>query len=483
MLGVDGLNLAIAILDSGLVESAMNEVLDKSQLVIAAENNNMKQSLKTQLSKWTSNTKERLTKVAETERFQSELALYQETIRLNEAEFIEKCPEIIKQLEWHSSFYVEAKRIYDKNRNELNPVFPHYFCDLWYKSLSNAIKEAQLLEIEADKELILKDLYQRIETLKQMDNVTKIGNEEQVGQLWDMAGSKLTKHAIKQLHTYAQFLATHSELKKVAAQLGRMASYADDPELRGSAKVPKMVEEISDEANDDIVGVHDSDDLNKLLPNEIMFLAYPELEVIFYKHLVDKRLMNYKTKGKARSLRNITTAASSKSEQVQGKGPFVVCVDASGSMAGFPENCAKAMAYALMQIALAEKRDCYVLLFSTEQITYELTKQDGLREAADFLSYQFHGGTDFEPVIESSIELMENERYRNADLVVISDFIAPKASSVLENKVQELKVKHNRFHAVSLSKYGNPELLNIFDEQWHYHPSLLGRLASKLTLS
>lgn len=56
-------------------------------------------------------------------------------------------------------------------------------------------------------------------------------------------------------------------------------------------------------------------------------------------------------------------------------------------MSGFPEQCAKAMAYALMQIALAEQRDCYVIIFSTEHITYELTKQDGLREAADFLTY------------------------------------------------------------------------------------------------
>lgn len=66
-------------------------------------------------------------------------------------------------------------------------------------------------------------------------------------------------------------------------------------------------------------------------------------------------------------------------------------------MSGFPEQCAKAMAYALMQIALAEDRDCYVMLFSSEFITYELTRQDGLREASDFLSYSFHGGTDFEP--------------------------------------------------------------------------------------
>ena len=90
----------------------------------------------------------------------------------------------------------------------------------------------------------------------------------------------------------------------------------------------------------------------------------------------------------------------------------------------------------------------------TEQITYQLTRQDGLRDASDFLTYSFHGGTDLEPVLVKSIDLMKGERYRNADLVVISDFIAPKQSQELQQQVTNLKKQHNRFHAISLSKYG-----------------------------
>ncbi|STM18481.1 protein ViaA (VWA domain protein interacting with AAA ATPase) [Escherichia coli] len=39
----------------------------------------------------------------------------------------------------------------------------------------------------------------------------------------------------------------------------------------------------------------------------------------------------------------------------QPRGPFIVCVDTSGSMGGFNEQCAKAFCLALMRIALAEK--------------------------------------------------------------------------------------------------------------------------------
>ncbi|EGR1890370.1 ATPase RavA stimulator ViaA [Vibrio vulnificus] len=480
MLGADGLNLALMIADSGIVESAVNDLMARSQLMVMAENRGVKASVKNHLSKWRGSVKRRITKVCETERFQQELSLYQEVIHLTENEFFERIDDVVRKLEWHSAFYLQARRLLDKNKGLNNPMFPHYFCDQWYQSLFEAIKQAQVTELEANKEKVLNDLYQRMETMKNMDKVTDSGDEGSVGRLWDMASAKLSKTDVSVMKRYAEFLKKNNGLQEIAEQLGRMANEVDDPDLqRTPAEELQMVEEKSDEATDDIVGIHESDDLNKLLPNETMFLAYPELEVVFYKHLADKRLMNYRVQGKSRTLRKVRAQKPDNQQVEIEKGPFVLCVDASGSMSGFPEQSAKAMAYALMQIALAEGRDCYVMLFSTEQITYELTKQDGLREAADFLTYTFHGGTAFEPVLMKSIDLMSGDKYRNADLVVLSDFIAPRQSEEMLAKVEALKEQKNRFHAVSLSKYGNPALMSMFDHCWAYHPGLVGRLLKK----
>ncbi|HAT8490122.1 TPA: ATPase RavA stimulator ViaA [Vibrio vulnificus] len=480
MLGADGLNLALMIADSGIVESAVNDLMARSQLMVMAENRGVKASVKNHLSKWRGSVKRRITKVCETERFQQELSLYQEVIHLTENEFFERIDDVVRKLEWHSAFYLQARRLLDKNKGLNNPMFPHYFCDQWYQSLFEAIKQAQVTELEVNKEKVLTDLYQRMETMKNMDKVTDSGDEGSVGRLWDMASAKLSKTDVSVMKRYAEFLKKNNGLQEIAEQLGRMANEVDDPDLqRTPAEELQMVEEKSDEATDDIVGIHESDDLNKLLPNETMFLAYPELEVVFYKHLADKRLMNYRVQGKSRTLRKVRAQKPDNQQVEIEKGPFVLCVDASGSMSGFPEQSAKAMAYALMQIALAEGRDCYVILFSTEQITYELTKQDGLREAADFLTYTFHGGTAFEPVLMKSIDLMSGDKYRNADLVVLSDFIAPRQSEEMLTKVEALKEQKNRFHAVSLSKYGNPALMSMFDHCWAYHPGLVGRLLKK----
>ncbi|MGF1742307.1 ATPase RavA stimulator ViaA [Vibrio profundum] len=478
MLGADGINLIFTIADSGIIESAVNDLMGRSQVMMMAENRGVKSSVKNHIRRWRGSMKSRITQVCETERYQQELALYQEVIHWDEETFFENIDDVVEKLEWHSAFYKPAKRLLERNNNIHNPMFPHYFCDEWYQTLSDAVRQAQVAELEISKEQVLKDLYQRMETMKNMDKVTTSGNEASLGRLWDMAAAKLSKTDLKTMKRLADFLKKHNGLQDIAEKLGRMAHETNDPDLsRAPIEDVAMVEEKSDQATDDIVGIHPSDDLNRLLPNETMFLAYPELEVIFYKHLVDKRLLNYRVQGKNRTLRKVKSSQPANKKAEVDKGPFIVCVDASGSMSGFPEQCAKAIAYALMQIALAEDRDCYVMLFSTEMITYQLTRQDGLREAGDFLTYSFHGGTDLEPVMVKSVELMHSSAYKNADLIVVSDFIAPQQPDEIIEQVLALKKNSNRFHAISLSKYGNPELISMFDHLWAYHPNLVGRLA------
>ncbi len=480
MLGADGYELIMAIADSGIIETAANDLLARSQLLLPNKNQGVYSSVKNHLAKWRSSVRNKITRVSEMDRYQDEIAVYQQVIQWDEETFYEQIGEVVQKLEWNSVFYADARRLLENNKGVNNPMFPHFFCDQWYRSLADAIKQAQIIELESSKEKAFEDLQQRMETMRNMDTITETGDESSIGRLWDMSSAKLTKGDLSAMKRHAEFLKKNKVLQDIAERLGRMANEVDDSSLnRAPVEEPQLVEEKSDEATDDIVGIHESDDISKMLPNETMFLAYPELEVVFYKHLVDKRLMNYRMQGKSRTLRRVKAQKPDSSKAEIEKGPFIVCVDASGSMRGFPEQCAKAMAYALMQIALAEDRDCYVMLFSTDHITYELTKQDGLREVSDFLSYTFHGGTDLEPALQESVDLMGSGKYKNADLVVISDFIAPKQNDPILQQVNALKLAKNRFHAITLSHYGNPELMNMFDSCWRYHPNIMGRLVKK----
>ncbi len=101
MLGADGLNLALMVADSGIIDTAMNDLIARSQVMMAAENKGVKTSVKNHLVKWRGKVKKRVTKVCETDRFQEEIALYQEVIYWDEPQFFDEIDSVIKKLEWH----------------------------------------------------------------------------------------------------------------------------------------------------------------------------------------------------------------------------------------------------------------------------------------------------------------------------------------------------------------------------------------------
>ncbi len=71
-----------------------------------------------------------------------------------------------------------------------------------------------------------------------------------------------------------------------------------------------------------------------------------------------------------------------------------------------------------------EKRGCYLMLFSTEVATLEITADTGLDKAERFLSMSFHGGTDLVPCLEKALAKLDDPAFAKADVLVISDFIA-----------------------------------------------------------
>ena len=292
-----------------------------------------------------------------------------------------------------------------------------------------------------------------------------------------MAKSKLSTRDISQLSKIAKILNKNKQLHKIAKTLGRMAEQIKTDSI-SCVEIDEIrkVEAKSVDSSGDIVGIHESDDIERLLTTEMTYLTSPELETIFYKRFADKGLSTYQLQSTQQQNQNIITFKKYSEQATLDKGPFIIAVDASGSMMGTSEQYAKAFAYALMQIALSENRDCYIMIFSTQLITYELTKETGLAEILSFLSYSFNGGTDLAPVIDQAVDLMGKKKYINADLIIISDFIAPAQSEIMLNKMAEIKKRKNRFHALNLSKYGNPELLAAFDHYWQYTPSKLDKL-------
>ena len=160
------------------------------------------------------------------------------------------------------------------------------------------------------------------------------------------------------------------------------------------------------------------------------------------------------------------------------KGPIIVCVDTSGSMAGTPECIAKAITLCMASIAYKQNRDCYLINFSTTIETFDFKPPKGIKDLIVFLKSSFHGGTDVMSALDEGLKMMQEGSYKKADLLVISDFIFPMDDVQTLNKVKKQRQNDNYFYALSIMdsndygfNYYKQQNQKIFDEAWVYSPS------------
>lgn len=133
-------------------------------------------------------------------------------------------------------------------------------------------------------------------------------------------------------------------LAEIAALLGR-SERERRSEDRTLPPVPvhELEEVQSDDVPDDLVGVHPASDLMRLLPSEAVMLALPELELEFYRRYLERRLLSYQSRGTLPRQRLMLRSPEQGGQEVQPRGPFIVCVDTSGSMGAIrrsvPRRC------------------------------------------------------------------------------------------------------------------------------------------------
>ncbi len=351
----------------------------------------------------------------------------------------------------------------------------HDFMQRWQHYLDEDVLAEQLQWLDQAREEQLQQLYRRMQATEQLSQLVPPGDAEQAGRLWDMADASLSQQEMHELDALARWLARQPELQQIAAELGRRADEERRRKLLQQGNSPRPQ---PDPAPEEVAGIRFGRDLERLLTTSAVMLSVDELEYLFYKQLAEGQLLSYQLEGlqwQKTPAPQATPAARAPQDLVAG-GPFVVCVDTSGSMAGFPERCAKALTLALMQQAVAQNRHCHVLIFSTQVVGFELCGAEGLSQAKAFLSYRFLGGTDLNRCLSQAIARLQQQAYHNADIVVISDFIAPRCGLEIQQQLPQLAAAGNRLHAVALSAQGNPSLLALFDSVWQRSGGVYGRL-------
>ncbi len=351
----------------------------------------------------------------------------------------------------------------------------------WETALEARRLKAQLDAIDQARKEFLKRLYAEIaEYLKLQELIGPFTGY--FGRGVDLSQGRWGQSGFDLLKRYAELLQNDSSIKELADLLGRMRASEVELEEEEYEHITLETHWKVDRAfQEEIVGVRESNDLNRLLPSEAGLLAEVDTELRFYQKYAESRLQTYELQGRsAKEVEARETRTRQKAKENQ-KGPIIICVDTSGSMQGTPEQVAKVLSFAITRLALQEKRDAYLISFSTGIETRDLTQMErSLDSLIAFLKMSFHGGTDAAPALREAVRKLDSEKWEKADVLMVSDFVMAAPPKAVQKQMAAAKEKGTRFFALTVSTSGNDQAIQSFDHCWTYDPSDRGALKRSL---
>lgn len=276
---------------------------------------------------------------------------------------------------------------------------------------SQKLEQEILKALEQDSKGFSNAMQKAIEGTKETKDAVKkmlshgSGNEE----------AELKKLPLRDQIKLAELLSSNKKMKEVAEWAGRMKAIA------------RKKQKSQHKESIDRSGVTMGNEIERLLPAELMQFAHPITKLDFARRLVEKETLVFDQKGK----------------EELGKGPIIVCSDQSGSMKEL-DSQAKGFALALMWIAKKQKRDFVFIPFSnkSEQHVYPKGKIS-IADMEKFATTFLNGGTRFQEPLSRAMKIIgeEKARFGKADIIFITDGDDVVDKSFIDqfNKTKEVK--------------------------------------------
>lgn len=341
----------------------------------------------------------------------------------------------------------------------------------WDKALNEEYSKWELLEIENYRQEILKKLENWLELLQQFQDLMEALSFD-TGLLFDLSQGNITLNDISQLKKWGEYISKNQGVKELCDMLGKLRNIEKSTKQEIVYVSTHIEETIKDyNSKEEIVGIKIGNDLEHVLPQELALLRDDETSILFDKKYIESELMCFNLEGTSQQSNQKEEESEQELIQDDKMGPFIICVDTSGSMSGSPEIIAKAIALYLSSRAKSQKRNCFLINFSTSIETLDLTGKLGVKELIEFLGRSFHGGTDVAPAIKYAVKKMREESYKKADLLIVSDFIMASLPNEIEKSINEVKKEKNKFYSLSIGNmFLEARMKALFDEEWVYNP-------------
>jgi uncharacterized protein with von Willebrand factor type A (vWA) domain len=336
-------------------------------------------------------------------------------------EMEDKTDNILKKLlEEFSKIVEETLKLWGRRNEGMPPegeiLFP-YFNDFHKKEKSGEMLN-EIVQIG-----FINQISEEIEKIRDELDTIELLYLLFPGRLWDYSLVDLHKEYLEHITQYSHILEQIREIKKMIELLGRI-------ELEyGSKRLT-----ITNFGSSEVFSVGISKDIQHTLPIELVKLKDNTLRNVFFANYSEGKLLTYQLRGK------YWAGGPPKKRK---RGPVVALVDTSGSMHGEPEILAKALVLAIVRIMLKKDRDVKVILFSSTNQTYEIELTSKTKMASEFLNFMnmsFRGGTDFNTAFAFGINILEEKKWKSADLLFITDGLSQISEETLIQKWNKLKI-------------------------------------------
>lgn len=283
-------------------------------------------------------------------------------------------------------------------------------------------------------------------------------SDDEFEQAWALMGGIWNNLEFERIRAIVKLQKDYPEVLEVAKVLGRIA---DD---EGNEKVPLdggNTMRVDHSAPSDIEGVTVGNDLSSMLPSEMAQMVDEDLNGLFVYKFATRNLQNFRYKSQI-----MNPSHKLQMHKARQKGPMVVCLDTSGSMAGVPERISHSLIVKLLQLALRQDRDFLLIAFSYMAKAFEVRKNRA--RLLDFFRKPSSGDTDVSDMLNMCIEtLMSKPEFMSADVCLVSDYKMPVAGDALMKRILDLREAGTRFYGLQIGETSFKEWPKYFDRIWN----------------
>lgn len=272
-------------------------------------------------------------------------------------------------------------------------------------------------------------------------------------------------HIWAALEQYADLAESNPSVRGLAARLGRYEADRGRVELEQVTRPDAQVAvRLLRGGRSEVRGVRLSDDLDRLCASDLGLLAEPRLELLFYVKYAEKRLATYEMEARDSFAWQRDTRRLEPRAREREKGPVILAIDTSASMAGEAELVAKTLVMAVLRVAMRERRPAWLLAWSGrgDLREQELTRfPDALPALIHFLTMSFRGGTDPEPALEATARRLSEGRWERADVLWVTDGVFTVTGRALEAFQRLREDRPVRVHALVVGEGTPPPFADV----------------------